>query len=162
MKKALLTLIIALAGLSAWAGNQTGKVQNLVRQFKDCEGFEVVSLGRLGTSLMKGVIRLSVDMDDEDRAALNVFTNIKSLSIVDFEDAHPGDKERFVKKLGKILDGMELIMEVSDDGDHVCFYGIEDGSKVRDCIMYSSDGCLILTEGSIDFDKLTSLMEIQQ
>ena len=162
MKKAIITIIIALtAGLSAWAG-KPAKVYNLVNQYKHNEGFEVVSLGRLGTSLIKGFINLStLDMDAEDRAALKVFTDIKSITIVDFEDAEPSVRERFSRKVERILDGMELILEASDDGDRVRIYGVEDGSRVKDCILYSSDGALIITEGGIDFDKVARLMELQ-
>ena len=161
MKKALLTVIIALAaGLSAWAGNPA-KVQNLVNQYKHNEGFEVMSLGRVGTSLIKGAIRLSAETA-EDREAIKIFTNIKRLCIVDFEEAQPEVRARFERKLEKILDGMELIMEVNEDGECVRFYGVEDGSGIKDCIMYSSDGALIITEGGIDLDKMINLMQLQQ
>ena len=161
MKKALLTVIIALAaGLSAWAGNPA-KVQNLVNQFKGCEGFEVVSLGRVGTSLIKGAIRLSAETA-EDREAIKIFTNIKRLAIVDFEGANPEVKARFVHRLEKILDGMELIMEVNEDGECVRFYGVEEGTGIKDCIMYSSDGALIITEGGLDLDQMIHLMKLEQ
>ena len=162
MKKALLTVIIALAaGLSAWAG-KPAKVYNLVNQYKHNEGFEVVSLGRLGTTLLKGVISLSAsEMDAEDKAALKVFTDIKRVVIVDFEDVQPSVKAHFSRKVEKILDDMELILEASEDGDRVRIYGVEDGSRVKDCILYSSDGALIITEGGIDFDKVARLMELQ-
>lgn len=162
MKKALLTVIIALAaGLSVWAG-KPAKVYNLVNQYKHNEGFEVVSLGRLGTTLLKGVISLSAsEMDAEDKAALKVFTDIKRVVIVDFEDVQPSVKEHFSRKVEKILDDMELILEASEDGDRVRIYGVEDGSRVKDCILYSSDGALIITEGGIDFDKVARLMELQ-
>ena len=161
MKKALLSVIVALAAaLSAWAG-KPARVQNLVNQYKHHEGFEVVSLGRLGTSLIKGVIRVSSDLDAEDRAALKAFTDIKRITIVDFEDAEPGVKERFSRKVENILNDMELIMEASDDGERVKIYGVESGSQIKDCMLYSSSGTLIMTEGGIDFDKVAQLMELQ-
>ena len=161
MKKALLTIIIALAaGLSAWAGNPA-KVENLVRQYKNCDGFEMVSLGRVGTSLIKGAIRLSAE-NEKDKEAIKVFTNIKRLSIVDFEQVQPEVRARFERKLEKILDGMELIMEVNDDGECVKFYGVEDGTGIQDCIMYSSNGALVITEGGIDLDKMIHLMKLEQ
>ena len=44
MKKAIITLCIALAAtVSAWAGGPA-KVEALVRQYKGEEGFEVVTL----------------------------------------------------------------------------------------------------------------------
>lgn len=163
MKKALLTVIIALtATLGAWAG-KPAKVVNLVNQYKDQEGFEVVSLGRLGTRLIKGVIKISTtDADPEDKQAIDAFTKIKRIMIVDFEDAEPSVKERFARKVERILDNMDLIMEASDDGERLTIYGIEDGSKVKDCMLYSSSGTLIMTEGGIDFDKVAQLMELDK
>ena len=162
MKKAILTVIIALAaGLSAWAG-KPDKVQNLVHQYKDNDGFEVISLGRVGTSLIKGVAKVAADMDEEERKALKVFSGIKRLTIVGFEDAQPQVKERFAKKLGKILDDMELIMEINDKGESVRFYGVEEDSCIKNCIMYGSDCALIITEGVIDLEKLGKLMELQK
>ena len=53
-------------------------------------------------------------------------------------------------------------MEANDDGEHISIYGVEDGSSVKDCILYSSDGALIITEGGIDIDKVGQLMQLQQ
>jgi hypothetical protein len=162
MKKVVITLFIALAaGLSVWAAKPT-KVRNLVNQYRNHEGFEVVSIGRLGTSLLKGVIMVSSDMDEDDRAMLKAFTDIKSLTIVDFEDAHPEVKERFTRKLDRLFDGMELILEANDDGEHVRIYGTDDGNRIKDCILYDCSGALIITEGGIDIDKVAKLMELQK
>lgn len=162
MKKTILTLCIALvACVSAWAGSPA-KVENLVRQYKNQEGFEVVTLGRLGISLIKGAAVLSGDLDEEDRAALKVFGRIRKLMIVDFEDAAPAVKERFSGKLEKIFRGMELVMEMRDDGETVRIYGTEQGNSITDCILYSSDGALIYAAGSIDMDKLGALMELEK
>ena len=161
MKKVIITIIIALAtGFGAWAGKTNG-IYNLVNQYRGSEGFEVVSVGRIGTSLIKGAIRLSSDMDAEDRQALSIFSDIKRIEIVNFEDSPAAVKERFTGKLERLLNKMELILEASDDGERVRIYGIEDGDRVKDCILYSSDGALIITEGGIDFDKVARLMDLQ-
>ena len=57
---------------------------------------------------------------------------------------------------------MELILEANEDGERVRIFGVEDGNRVRDCILFSSDGALIVTEGGIDLDKVAKLMELQQ
>ncbi|MBO4635278.1 MAG: DUF4252 domain-containing protein [Bacteroidales bacterium] len=162
MKKAIITLCIALAAtVSAWAGGPA-KVEALVRQYKGEEGFEVVTLGRLGISLIKGAVVISGDLDAEDRAALKAFSGIKKLVIMDFEDADPAKKARFTTKLEKVLDKMELIMEARDSSETMRIYGVEDGGRIKDCILYSSDGALIYAAGSIDMDRIGDLMEMQQ
>ena len=162
MKKAILSLCIALVTcMSAWAGSPD-KLEKLVRQYKGQEGFEVVTLGRLGLNLIKGAALLSGDLDQEDRAALKVFSGIKKLTVVDFEDANPLLKEKFSNKAEKILDRMELIMEMQDSGEKLRIYGTEDGNRIKDCILYSSDGALILVSGSLDMDKVGELMEMNQ
>ena len=147
--------------MSAWAGSPD-KLEKLVRQYKGQEGFEVVTLGRLGLNLIKGAALLSGDLDQEDRAALKVFSGIKKLTVVDFEDANPLLKEKFSNKAEKILDRMELIMEMQDSGEKLRIYGTEDGNRIKDCILYSSDGALILVSGSLDMDKVGELMEMNQ
>lgn len=162
MKKAIITICIALSTtLSAWAGTPA-KIDNLVRQFKGQEGFEVVTLGRLGMSLMRTAVSLDKDLDREDREALNAFKGIKKLTIVDFEDASPAQKARFCAKIENVLEDMELVMEAKDGEETLRIYGIEDGSRIRDCILYSSDGALLFAAGSIDMDRIGELMELEK
>ena len=159
MKKTILSLIIALtACMSVWAGIPA-KMEKLVREYKGREGFEVVSMGSLGLSLLKGAALMSGDLDEEDRAALKMFDKIKKLVIVDFEDASSSAKSRFTNQVEKVLSGMELVMEMHDSDETVRIYGVEDGSRIKDCILYSSDGALICIDGSIDMDSVGALMK---
>lgn len=159
MKKTILSFIIALtACMSVWAGIPA-KMEKLARQYKGQEGFEVVSMGRLGLSLLKGAAVISGDMDEEDRAALKMLDSIKKLLVVDFEDAPSSAKTRFASQVEKMLVGMELVMEMHDSDATVRIYGIEDGSCIKDCILYSSDGALICIDGSIEMESVGALMK---
>lgn len=162
MKKAIITFTIALVtALCTWAGNPA-KLESLIRQYKGQEGFEVVSLGRLGMSLIKNAAILSGDLDEEDRVALQAFNGIRKLVVVDFEDAREERKVQFTTQLEQVLGEMELVMEMRDSGETVRVYGIDQGTSIQDCILYSSDGALIYAQGTIELQYLGDLMEMQQ
>ena len=162
MKKGIITLFVALCTVcSAWAGTPS-RIVGLVRQYEHHEGFEVVNVGRLLIGGLRGAIRLSGDLDDEDRVALKAFDGIRRLTIVDFEDASEADKSRFCSRVESLLSKMELIMEAKDEDGSFRIYGLEDGSRLKDVIVYSSGGTLISVKGFIDFDHLGNLMEIAQ
>lgn len=154
MKKLLITLTILLAGTLAWAGNPAAKVQTLVNEFRHNEGFDGITLGPLGLSLVKTLALSDSDMDAEDREVLKAFTHIRRLSILDFEDARPDVKERFVSRVKKILEGMELILEAKDDGSRLTIYGIDNGKEIKDCILFDPSGTLICVRGSVTVEKL--------
>lgn len=154
MKKLLITLTILLAGTLAWAGNPAAKVQTLVNEFRHNEGFDGITLGPLGLSLVKTLALSDSDMDAEDREVLKAFTHIRRLSILDFEDARPDVKERFVSRVKKILEGMVLILEAKDDGSRLSIYGIDNGKEIKDCILFDPSGTLICVRGSVTVEKL--------
>lgn len=160
MKKAFLTLLLTTATLlSAWAGKPS-QLARLARQYKHLDGFEMVSIGPLGTALLKGTVRSAANK--KDREALKVFSDIKRLLVVDFSDIQADKKATFSAKVEKILSGMDLIMEAKDDGEIVRIYGVEKGDSVQDCIIYSSDGDLVVTQGSISLNRLGDLIAATQ
>lgn len=162
MKKTLITLCIALAAcVSAWAGTPE-KVEKLIRQYKGQEGFEVVTIGRLGLSLIKTAAKMDGDLDEQDRAALRALDGITKLVVAEFEDAPSAQKAQFTAKLEKLLSGMELVLETRDETETFRIYGIEDGKRIRDCILYSSDGAVMYVAGSIDLDSAGALMGMEQ
>ena len=139
---------------TAWAGKPE-KLERLAKQYKNEDGFEMVSM-----SLFRGVVTLSGDLDDEDREALKLFTGLNKLIVIDFEDISAAKKEAFAAKVERILSGMELILEAKDEGDFARLYGIDNGNKIRDCVLYSSDGTLIVTKGSLSLKNLRKLVEM--
>ena len=156
MKKLLVTLTILLTGTMLWAG-VPAKVQTLMNEYKHHDGFDHVSIGPLGMTLMKGIVLSDKDLDAEDRAALGAFESIRRLTILDFEDAQADVKARFISKLQRILNGMDLILETKDSDSRLSIYGVDDGRTVRDCILFDPDGTLIVVRGKIGMDKLMEL-----
>ena len=138
MKKTVLTLLLFTATLfTAWAGKPE-KLENLARKYRGEEGFEMISMGRLGMGLLRGVAKISGD----------------------FEDIPAAKKSAFTAKAEKILSGMDLILEAKDSDESVRIYGIDDGDSVRDCVLYSSDGALIVTKGKFSLQHLGELMQM--
>jgi len=162
MKKAFLTILITFTtALAAWAGVPV-KLERLIQQYKGQDGFDVVSVGPVGLTLLRGAASLSGELDREERAALKSFRGIRKLVVVDYEDCDPAVRTRFDEQVKHILSGMTLILEAKDSSDAVRIYGTENGDAVQDCILYDSDGSLIFFRGRIDMERLGELMAAQQ
>jgi hypothetical protein len=144
---------------TAWAGNPGGKIRSLVTSFKGTEGFDVVDLGGPALLLLKAAARAEAD-DPEDRAALDLFRSLKRLTVIDFSEAAPEKREKFLRKLDRILDGEEVLMEAKDGGEKVAIYGLssKDGSRIEDIIIRADDA-LISVKGSIRNDQVEALMK---
>lgn len=155
MKKLLILFtFLGMFTLSCSAG--PGSVQTLINQYRHNEGFEHISMGPLALSLVKGAVLLD-GPDQEAVALLNAFRKIRKVSILNFEDASDKDKERFVEHLGKILEGMELILEAKDEGDRLSIYGVDEGGRIRDCVLYDPSGTLICVRGTLNLEQLLAL-----
>ena len=144
---------------TAWAGNPGGKIRSLVTSFKGTEGFDVVDLGGPAMLLLKAAAGAEAD-DPEDRAALDLFRSLKRLTVIDFSEAAPEKREKFLRKLDRILDGEEVLMEAKDGGEKVAIYGLssKDGSRIEDIIIRADDA-LISVKGSIRTDQVEALMK---
>lgn len=155
MKKILLSLTLLLSGVLLWAGTPE-KMQTVINEYRHQDGFDTISIGPLGMTLMKGIIRFSDDVDQEDLAMLRSFDSIRRVTIVGFEEADEAVRSRFTRKVEKLLSRMELILEAKDDGNRMSIYGIDEGGRVRDCILYSPDSMLICVKGSLNVEQLLS------
>ena len=144
---------------TAWAGNPGGKIRSLVTSFKGTEGFDVVDLGGPAMLLLKTAARAEID-DPEDRAAMDLFRSLRRLTVVDFSEAAPEKREKFLRKLDRILAGEEVLMEAKDGGEKVAIYGLtsKDGSRIDDIIIRADDA-LISVRGSIRTDQVEALMK---
>ena len=151
-------MVLCLVG-EAWAGNPGGKLRSLVSSFKGTEGFDIVDLGGPAMLLLKAAARAEVD-DPEDRAAMDLFRSLKRLTVVDFSEAAPEKREKFLRKLDRILEGEEVLMEARDGGEKVAIYGLtsKDGSRIDDIIIRADDA-LISVRGSIRTDQIEALMK---
>ena len=160
MKKLLFTLMMLLTlGTVARAGNQNTELRSLVSSYKGTEGFDVVDLGGVGLSLLKAAARTAAETPEE-REAMKLFNGLKRLTIVDFSEAAPEHREKFLRKAKRILNSREMLMEAKDDGETVRIYGTssEDGSLLQDIALLAGDA-LIFIRGTIRTDQVVSLIE---
>ncbi len=160
MKKILVTLVMLLSlGTAALAGNQNTQLRNLVSSFKGTEGFEVVDIGGIGMSLLKAAARTAAETP-EDREALKLFNGLKRLTVVDFSDAAPETREKFLRKAKRILEKGEMLMEAKDDGETVRIYGTSsaDGALLHDIALLAGDA-LIFVRGTVPMDQVGELMK---
>lgn len=151
-------MVLSLSA-TVWAGGQNTKLRSLVSSYKGNEGFEIVDLGGVGLSLLKAAARTAAETP-EDREALKLFSGIKRLTIVDFSEAVPAAREKFLRKANRILSGGEMLLEAKDDGETVRIYGTSsaDGSLLEDIALLAGDA-LIFIRGSIRTDQVEALMK---
>ena len=164
--KRLLLIVFVLCPLAAGAVTlkdrlRSAQVKALVAECRSYEGAEVINAGRLITGAIKGAIRLAAVEDAGAREIAKLIGGVKSISILDFEDCSPGDKNAICSSIDRVFRGIEPLMEVRDDGDLLLIYGFVDeaATKLRDFIVYSpGDGNLICLFGSIDTDKAVHII----
>ena len=160
MKKILITLLMLVSlGTAAWAGEQNNQLRNLVSSYKGTEGFDVVDVGGVSLSLLKAAARTAAETE-EDRAALKLFNGLKRLTVVDFSEAAPDVKDKFLRKVNRILKGGEMLLEAKDGGETVRIYGTssDDGNLLEDVALLAGEA-LIFVRGSIRADQVAALMK---
>ena len=159
MKKILLTLCMVLCLIpTAWAGNPAGKLRTLVNEFRNEPGFEMVDMGPVALGLIRAAARGEAKTDD-DRKALQIFKDIKHLTVLDFSDAEASRKEKFLRKATRVLSDEEVLMEAKDDGETVRVYGMSNatGDILEDIIILAGDA-LISVRGKIRADLIGELV----
>lgn len=176
MKKLVVIFVLLATAFVCAAGNgrkekeamnavPVDRLVSLISDYSAKDGFDVIRIGRLGTSAIKSLARLGSwdDGDSDAEEALSIISGIKKLAIVDYEDCSPADKESFERKVGRLLKDENVIMEFKDDG-HICrIYGVMDerSDKLRDFVLYTPSDCaLICLFGSISLSKVTSVMDL--
>ena len=160
MKKILLTLCMVLSlGTVALAGQQNNQLRSLVSSYKGTEGFDVVDLGGVSLGLLKAAARTAAETP-EDRAALKLFDGLKCLTVVDFSDAAPEVREKFIRKAERILADGEMLLEARDGGETVRVYGTSsaDGTLLED-VAILADNALIFVRGTLRTEQIENLMK---
>lgn len=142
---------------TAWAGTPTGKLRTLVNEFRDEPGFEIVDMGPLALGLIRAAARTEAKNDD-DRKALQVFKDIKRLTVLDFSDADAAHKEKFLRKAKRILADEEMLMEAKDDGETVRIYGLSNVSDILEDVIILAGDALISVHGKIRADLVGELI----
>ena len=159
MKKILLTLCMVLCLVpTAWAGNPAGKLRTLVNEFRDEPGFEMVDMGPVALGLIRAAARTEAK-NEEDRKALQIFKDIKRLTVLDFSDAEEARKEKFLRKAKRVLADEEVLLEAKDGGETVRVYGMSNvaGDILEDIIILAGDA-LISVRGKIRADLIGELV----
>ena len=142
---------------TAWAGTPTGKLRTLVNEFRDEPGFEIVDMGPLALGLIRAAARTEAKNDD-DRKALQVFKDIKRLTVLDFSDADAAHKEKFLRKAKRILADEEMLMEAKDDGETVRIYGLSNVSDILEDVIIMAGDALISVHWKIRADLFGELI----
>ena len=169
MKKTFLAIALVLLTVTALADLPKKSVRqesliSLINEYSFHDGFEVVRVGSLGTAAIKGVAKIAAlaDKDDPDiREMVKILNGVKKLAVVEYEECDDKVRDKFNRKLERLLESSDLLMEAKDGEDILRMYGVvtEDSSTVKDFVLYvPSDCALICLFGSISLDSLSKFM----
>ena len=143
---------------TAWAGNPAGKLRTLVNEFRNEPGFEMVDMGPVALGLIRAAARGEVKTED-DRKALQVFKDIKRLTILDFSDAEASRKEKFLRKAKRVLADEEMLLEAKDGGETIRVYGLSNAAgDILEDIVLLADDAIISVRGKIRADLIGELV----
>ncbi|MBQ9399924.1 MAG: DUF4252 domain-containing protein [Bacteroidales bacterium] len=160
MKRLLVLIFLTfLCSCALQARDRNARLQSVVNSFRKEEGFDLVTLGTPVIKLLLMAYDKSAE-SPENRAAADLFRDIKKLVIADYSDCPPEVKEQFRKELDDIFSDEEPIMEVSENGSLVVIYGelSEDGTRIRNVsLREDGDGSLIFLNGSVSVEHVTDL-----
>ena len=169
MKKILLITLLAFSAFAVGAGNgdyavPREKVTRLINEFKGQDGFNVVKIGSIGTSIMKSIFKMTSGTNDDPdmRNAAEIIKNIKKITVVEYDGCSQEIQKNFSSKMERILKPVGLIMEVKDNGETMRMYGIvnDDSSVIKDFLMFSPESCTIVCLfGTIPLDALAKMMD---
>ena len=134
----------------------------LISEYKAYDGFEAVKVGRLGTGILKSLISSGAveGSDPEIKEIKRLIKGIKKLAVVDYSDCEPQVRQGFTQKVGRLLNGAEMLMEVKDGSDIMRMYGVVDdrGDRVRNFVLFSPEDCtLICLFGTISLDSVLNM-----
>ena len=171
MKNLFIIIVLALTLPLAGNANAQGKsipgtqISLLINEYKHCEGFESVKLGRLATGVIKSIIQSGAAKEDEKdlKDVMRLMKGIKKLTMVDYSDCDPQVRQGFSQKMTRLLDGAEMLMEVKDGSDVMRMYGVVDdkGDKVKNFVLYSPEDCMLLCLfGTISMDSFLSMANL--
>ncbi len=182
MKRSIIIIILAtfipLAGCARNSSSATensnygtagikkpGDAASIIRDFDSAEGFNVLSIKGFGTGIIKHMIIAAMDRNDpEQKAFADLVSGIKRLTVVEYSDCDDSTKERFLRKMDRVLNDDNLLMDVKDSGESLKIYGTvsEDGGKIQDFFVHApNEGAFILLSGTLSMDSISGLMEQQ-
>ena len=164
MKKILILILVCLISFTGIAFGATSltkaRLTSLIKECRGIEGTEVVRLGNFVTGAVKGIVWLASTDDPDAKEFIRIFGGIKSISILEFEDCAPLDRVYISERIGRLLEDADVLVDIKDDGEHMCIYGVYDEEKntVKDFVMYSQEECaLICLFGKMSMDTVSEL-----
>lgn len=153
MKRTLLILIALLAMATTGMAQQT--VNGLFNRYEDKAGAEYKNLG----SLLMGIIKtFAADKSEEGQ----VIKSIKSIKVLDLEECTPEVKQEFAQKARNLKPrGMELLMQMKDDGENVCIWGKMKKETVRQLLIVTDDK-MVKIKGKFDLNGISNLINSKE
>lgn len=135
-------------------------VASIIKACRHYKGAEVVSIGRLGTGVIKGAMRIAAMDDSKTRETLKLIKGVHSVAFLDYGECSYSDKEEISRKVATILSGTDKILEANDNGEKVTIYGVanDDSGDIGDFILFAPSECtLICLLGTISMDAVSKL-----
>jgi hypothetical protein len=167
MKRILLVLLCCTLTLAANAGNGKKSVHEqqlnaLITEYTFHDGLEVMRIGGLGTALLKPLLKFAtIDSQDEDaQKTLKPIGQIRRIAVVDYSECDEKTRDRFSRRASKLLDDVEMLMEVKDGSDVMQMYAVSDseGKTVNDFVLFAPRDCaLICLYGTLPLEMLSEL-----
>ena len=175
IKKLMIILALALSLMSVQEAAARRKMvpraelKALVRDYRAYDDFDGICLGSMATSFVRGAGKMAASIDggedmDEMLALLSAVKGVKGIVVADYSDCNERVQREFTRKVVKLLNGVELLMDVKDEGDNVQFYGYvtEDGDTLEDLVISApGDGALVCLFGKIRMSAIMEVMELQ-
>lgn len=135
-------------------------VYTTISECRQYEGTDYLKLGRLATGAIKGAVRIAGKGDSDIHQAVGLIKDIHGLAVFSYDDCSEDDKASISDKLANALAESELLMEASDSGTKVKFYGTYDeiSGLVRDFVLFvPSESALICIKGSVSMDTIARI-----
>lgn len=135
-----------------------GDLASVISRYENEEGFEIVEFGNLPLHLLKLVANATAS--EEDKNALDILDGISKFIVVEYYNSSPAKKEAFTKEISAVLDSVEKIIEIKENGSCVDIYGSlsKNGKTINDLVIHTSGECSIICFfGSVRMDDLVKI-----
>lgn len=167
MKKLFILTLLTFLASAAVFGKESretkrSEILSLISEYSFADGFEVIQVGGIGTKLIKRLIASSVDLNNpEEKAVLDLVKGINKIAIFEYGDCEDSVKERLNRKLDRLLDADNILMDVKSDGTTARIYGmVSDEGNLEDFILHSpEENAVICLFGSLSMDAISRLIE---
>lgn len=169
MRKMIAAILLALVSGACPAGNnpdavRQDKLLELISEYRGKSDFNVIQIGAFGSSAIKTLLHAAAALDSEDedlQSAMNVIKGIRKIAIVDYRNCTDDVCSGFDKRLARLLDDCDMLLETKDNDDVMSMYGVvdENSEEVKDFVLYSpTERTLVCLFGTIDINAVAKLV----